>query len=240
MSKMIAVCGSPDSGKTVTALKLAQAVYEETKKRVLFFSPDLLTPAMGYIFPNCSESDLYSVGCALDQTDICAEDVIRRIVTVRTMMNFGYLGFKAGENMHTYPRPTADKVTQLFSCMREIADYVIVDCVSDPADLISAMAGAEADAVTLIVSPDIKCMTYYASGEAQSAANGGRAVKVMNIKEKDMYLPTEEAAAHFKDVSVTLPYSWRLKKQTYTGTLSELLSDAKYKAGIVKLVKAVI
>lgn len=240
MSKMIAVCGSPDSGKTVTALKLAQEIYEETKKRALFFSPDLLTPAMGYIFPNCSESDLYSVGCALDQTDICAEDVIRRIVTVKAMINFGYLGFKAGENMHTYPRPTADKVTELFSCMKEIADYVIVDCVSDTADLISTMARADADTVALIVSPDIKCMTYYASCEAHLTAPGGRAVKVMNIKEKDMYLPTEEVAAHFKDVSVTLPYSWKLKKQTYTGTLPEVLSDPKYRAEIAKLAKVVL
>lgn len=240
MSKMIAVCGSPDSGKTVTALKLAQAIYEETKKRVLFFSPDLSTPAMGYIFPNCNDSDLYSVGKALDQTDICTEDVIRRIVTVKTMMNFGYLGFKAGENKYTYPRPTEDKVMQFFSCMKDIADYVIVDCVSDSTDLMSLMAKSESDTVIQVVSPDIKCMTYYASNAAQFAALGDRAVKVMSIKEKDMYLPTEEVAAHFKDVSITLPYSWELKKQAYTGTLSELLSDAKYKAEIVKLVKAVI
>ena len=113
MGKFIAVCGSPESGKTVTALKLAQEIYEKTRQRVLFFSPDLSVPLMGYIFPHCKESDLYSIGKALDQTDIYKEDVLKRVVTVKTMTSFGYLGFKAGENKYTYPRPTEDKVLQL-------------------------------------------------------------------------------------------------------------------------------
>ncbi|MCM1297445.1 MAG: hypothetical protein NC311_18050, partial [Muribaculaceae bacterium] len=157
-----------------------------------------------------------------------------------TMMNFGYLGFKAGENKYTYPRPTEDKVLQLFSCMRELAEYIVVDCVSDPSDLISAMAKSEADRIVQIVSPDLKCMTYYASNAEQFAAISDRSVKVMTIGEKDMFLPTEEVSAHFKDVQFTLPYSWNLKKQIYTGTLSERLSDTKYKTEISKVVKAVI
>lgn len=240
MGKFIAVCGAPNSGKTVTAIKLAQEIYEETKARVLFFSPDLSVPLMGYLFPHCKESDLYSVGKALDQTDIYKEDILRRIVTVKTMMNFGYLGFKAGENKYTYPRPTEDKVLQLFSCMRELAEYVIVDCVSDPSDLMSAMAKSEADTIVQIVSPDLKCMTYYCSNAEQFAAISDRSVKVMTIGEKDMFLPTEEIAAHFKDVQFKLPYSWMLKKQVYTGTLAERLSDTKYKTEISKVVKAVI
>lgn len=240
MSKFIAVCGSPDSGKTVTALKLAQEIYEETKQRVLFFSPDLSTPLMGFLFPHCKETDLYSVGKALDQTDICNEDVLKRIVTVKTMMNFGYLGFKAGENKYTYPRPTEDKILQLFTCMRDLADYIVADCVSDPADLMSSMAKSEADAIIQVISPDLKCMAYYTSNSEQFAALTDRAIKVMSIKEKDMYLPSEEVSAHFKDVGIKLPYSWQLKKQVYTGTLSERLTDTKYRAEMTKLVKAVM
>lgn len=240
MSKFIAVCGSPESGKTVTALKLAQEIYEITKKRVLFFSPDLSVPLMRYIFPHCKESDLYSVGEVLDRTDIYKEDLLKRIVTVKTMMNFGFLGYKAGENKYTYPRPTEDKIRQLFLCLRDTAEYIIFDCVSDSADLLSAMAKAEADKLIKVTSPDLKCITYFSSNSEQFSALDERTVAVMNIKEKDMYLPTEETLAHFKNIQFILPYSYALKKQTYTGTLSERLNDKKYESVINKIAKAVI
>ena len=41
MSKLIAVCGSPESGKTTLGLKLAQEIYFTKKTSVLFMSADL-------------------------------------------------------------------------------------------------------------------------------------------------------------------------------------------------------
>lgn len=240
MNKFITICGSPASGKTVTGIKLAQEIYESTKARVLFFCPDLNVPVMGFLFPHCKNSDLYSIGKALDQTDIYKEDVLRRIVTVKTMRDFGYIGFKSGENKYTYPRPTEDKVRQLFSCMREISEYIIADCVSDASDLISAMAKTEADSIIQLVTPDLKCMTYYSSNAEQFAAIGDRAVRVMNIREKDIYLPKEEVSAYFKDIRFRMPFSFGLNKQAYTGTLSERLSDNKYRKAMSELAKAVM
>ena len=46
MGKMIAVCGSPNCGKTTAALKLAQAIYGLKKTSVHFLSPDLTVPCM--------------------------------------------------------------------------------------------------------------------------------------------------------------------------------------------------
>lgn len=239
MSKFIAVCGSPDSEKTVTALKLAQEIYITTGNRVLFFSPDLTVPIMGYLFPHCKESDLYSVGKVFDNTDIYKEDVLRNIVTVKSMPDFGYLGFKMGENKYTYPRPTEDKVLQLFSCMRELAEYIVVDCVSDMSELISLMAKAEADMIIQIISPNLKCMAYYASNSEQFTALSGQVLKVMTIDENDIFLPTEEVSLHFKKADFTLPYSRTLKEQSYKGILSERLSDSKYKSSMHNIVKAV-
>jgi adenylate kinase family enzyme len=48
---MIAVCGSPESGKTTAALKLAQELYFAKKGTVLFLSPDMSVPALSYLFP---------------------------------------------------------------------------------------------------------------------------------------------------------------------------------------------
>ena len=80
MSKTIAVCGSPGSGKTTAALKIAQELYYEKKGTILFLSPDMSVPAMAFIFPHCKDSDLFSIGKALDKTDIFKEDVMKQIV----------------------------------------------------------------------------------------------------------------------------------------------------------------
>ena len=53
MSKLIAVCGSPGSGKTTTALKLAEEIYYEKKASVQFVSPDLSVPCMAYLSRMC-------------------------------------------------------------------------------------------------------------------------------------------------------------------------------------------
>lgn len=239
MSKLIAVCGAPGVGKTVASLKLAQEIYEETGRRTLFFSPDLTMPLLGFLFPHCKADDLYSVGKTFDRTDIAKEDVLRQIVTVKTMKDFGYLGFKAGENRYTYPAPTEDKIRQFFFRLRELADYVIADCGSEPDGLISAMAKAEADTVIHVVTPDLKCVAYDLSHGEQFAGCADRLVKVMNRREKDMFLPQDETAKHFGNVEIVLPYSFALNKQAYTGTLSERLSDPKYRGELKKLAKAV-
>ena len=240
MSKMIAVCGSPGSGKTTAALKIAQEIYYGKNGSVIFLSPDLNVPCMAYLFPHCKESELYSIGVALDKTGIFREDVMKQIVTVKTMRNFGFLGFKNGENRYSYPRPTEDKVLDLFRAMGEIADFVVVDCMSDPDDLISNMARAEADIAVQMITPDLKCMVYYASQADQFTSIADRRIKVMNIREKDLYLPVEEVKSHFKGVDFMLPYSHALKQQTITGTLSERIGDSKYRAAALAVAKAVI
>ena len=48
MSKLIAVCGSPESGKTTLGLKLAQELYFTKKTSVLFLSVDLNVPIMAH------------------------------------------------------------------------------------------------------------------------------------------------------------------------------------------------
>lgn len=237
MSKIIAVCGSPFSGKTSTALKLAQELYFMKQETVLFFSPDIVTPAFGFIFPNGKDSELYSVGVALDKTDIYREDVLKQTVNVKTMRDFGLLGYKLGENRYSYPSPTEDKVNELFRAMGEIAEYIVVDCTCDSEELISQMAVSDADVLVQVATPDIKCISYFASNAVPFNSNK---LTILNIRDNDLYLPIDEVKAHFKDVAVTLPYSHALKQQGITGTLSERLADGKYHKQISALARMVI
>lgn len=240
MSKVIAVCGSPSSGKTTTALKLAQELYLRTQKPVLFFSVDLTVPAMGFLFPHRKEADLFSVGKVLDKTDVYPDDVLRNLVMAEGMPNLGYLGFKVGENKYSYPRPTEDKIGQLFCSMRNLAAYTVVDSVSDSSDLLSAMARKEAELLLQVASPDIKCMAYYLSHEDLFAGKQHSTLPILNIPQRDVYLPIADMRAYFGSAALTLPYSHALKQQSITGTLSHKLMDRLYTNAMAGVVKAVI
>ncbi|MBR5090565.1 MAG: hypothetical protein IK093_14135 [Ruminiclostridium sp.] len=240
MSKLIAVCGSPHSGKTTAALKLAQEIYHAKKTSVMFVSPDMNVPCMAYLFPNGKDSDLYSLGVVLDKTDIFREDVLKQSVFVKTMQNFGLLGFKLGENRYSYPRPTEDKVTRLFSVLRDSVEYVICDCTCDTDDLISSIAKRDCDIAVQMYSPDMKCISYYASCVNQFLLIEDKKLKVLNVMDKDIYVPIYETETHFHGMDFKLPYERELKQQMITGTISERLGSCKYRSEIERLAKAVM
>ena len=213
MGKMIAVCGAPGSGKTTAALKIAEEIYYAKKGSVIFLSPDLNVPCLAFVFPNCKEEELYSVGVALDRTDIYREDVLRQMNHVKTMENFGFLGYKAGENKYSYPRPTEDKILNLFSILRELADYVIVDCADG---LISSMAKSHAYMLVQLITPDLKCMAYYSSNSGMFGLGAENRIKVMNIwamKPEYEELVTEALENSFGEVE---------NKSTFTDVLLKI------------------
>ena len=243
MGKFIAVCGSPESGKTVTALKLAQEIYEETRQRVLFFSPDLSVPLMGYLFPHCKESDLYSIGKALDQTDIYKEDVLKRVVTVKTMTSFGYLGFKAGENKYTYPAFDATKVRSLYSVLASLADYVIIDCTNSLKNPLSKVAVREADEVIRLSAPNLKSVSYLASQLPLYIDPMFRLeehIQGICVTDADLYMPIDEAKAQLHDVRFTIPFSRAVKQQMLDGNLYEVVNDKKFNDKFKAIVEKVV
>ena len=69
-AKIIAVWGSPNSGKTTLATKLATAIYDNYQATVVVLYCDLETPALPVIFPNEKAEDLGSVGIPLDCCEI--------------------------------------------------------------------------------------------------------------------------------------------------------------------------
>ena len=52
MAKTIAVWGSPNSGKTTFATKLAREIYDEYQSTVIVVYADMETPTLPVIFPN--------------------------------------------------------------------------------------------------------------------------------------------------------------------------------------------
>lgn len=241
MGKLIAVCGSPNSGKTTLSLKIAKSIYDNNKGHtVIYVSPDVTVPTLGYVFPNSKDENMYSIGVALDKTDIFEEDIIKQFVTTKTMKDFAILGFKLCENRYSYPDPTEDKICQLFSSLREIADFTVIDCTSDESDLISNIAKRDCDIAVQVYNPDIKSMVFYASCINQFLMIEGKAVKVLNTLDNDLYLPMDEVQKRCGDIPYVIPYSRAIKQQMITGTLIEKVHDAKYLSVIDTIAKAVI
>ena len=93
MSKVIAIWGAPNSGKTTFATKLARSIYDEYQATVIVVYADNETPTLPIIFPNYKKEDLCSVGVALSKTDIDRHEVVKHMVTVKDKQNFCFLGF---------------------------------------------------------------------------------------------------------------------------------------------------
>lgn len=230
MSKLIAVWGSPESGKTTFAVKLASAIYEQYKSTVLTVFADDITPVLPVLFPARKAEDLYSVGTPLSRAEITPGDVVVGIVTLKDKQNFGFLGYKDGENRYTYPEPGEAKCREFLRVVQTLADVVIVDCTSQM-NVLSKVAIQDADTVIRLVSPDLKSITFCSSQlplYADPAYHSGQHIVGLNINRNDVYLPVEDAKQHFGAVSFVLPFSQDIRLQTINGTLADRTKDKSY------------
>ena len=241
MAKIIAVIGSPGSGKTTVTLKLAQELYCATSSGgVIYLSPSLKVPALGVLFPNYTPDSLFSLGNMLNKTDVYEEDILNHLVTVKAMQNFGCLGFKSGENKFSYPELTDDKVQNLFDVLNKMAGYVFVDCTDEERDLISQYALGRADSVVMVLSPDLKSMVYLASNEIVLGDHAHRAIRVLNVNENELFSPIDDVKTHVKNISHILPFSKQIRSQHLDGLLYERAKDKKYRKEISDIINKIM
>ena len=231
-AKIIAVWGSPNSGKTTIATKLATAIYDRYQSTVIVLYCDLEAPVLPIIFPNEKHEDIGSVGVPLSKTEIEAEDIERNPVTVKNRGNLVFFGYRAGDNKFTFPRYGRAKAENLINILCHNADYVIVDCSSNlESSVLSATAIEMADQIIRLASPDLKCISYYLS-QMPVYADGkyrlGEHIQGLNTPNADVFMPVEEAKAHLKDVRFTVPFSTAVKVQMQTGSLVESTGDKAF------------
>lgn len=233
--KLIAVSGPPGCGKTTLTLKLSQEVHEKTKKKVLYISPDALIPAMGLIFPRREKETLFSLGTALANVNLAITDFLGVIATTTAMPNMGYMGYIPGEGPYSYPALQEKKVMEMFQILKDNFDFIFVDCDRNREDLISNIACGLSDHLIQVINPDIKSIAYYGFEPIPE-----KAIQVLNLMDKDVYLPIQDIKSHFPQIQYTVLYSRAAKMQMYNGELMDRLLDKVYQKGIKPIIEMLL
>ena len=243
MAKTIAVWGSPHSGKTTFATKLACAIYEEYQSTIIVLYSDMVTPTLPIIFPNEKSEDMTSIGKVLSEVEITKESVVRQIMTVKSKVNLGFLGFRDGENKFTYPRFDEDKVKAMFAATGELCDYLIVDCTSSLSNPIAGVAVRTAGQVIRLASPDLASVSFFSSQlrlytDPEYWLN--EHIAGLNTPDSDLFMPIEDAKKRFSDVRFTIPYCREVKQQMLDGKLYAEVTDKKFNEKLRAIAEKVV
>lgn len=121
---MLAVWGSPGSGKTVTAVKIAKMLSAK-KKNVILLLCDMTAPMLPCI---CSPDELEcerSLGNILAAARIGENLIKHNLVTLKRSNYLTVLGLLKGENEYSIPPFTEKQAIELLDGLRQIAPYAM-------------------------------------------------------------------------------------------------------------------
>ena len=159
-NQVLAVWGSPSSGKTTMAVKLARYIASQ-KKNVILLLADMTAPPLPYICPASDIEEENSLGAILGAAHVTENLIKQNAILHKRNEYLTMLAMKNGENAFSYAPFTETQVTELLSELRRMADYIIIDCTSNITnDVLSAVSLIESDAVLRLVSCDLKSISY--------------------------------------------------------------------------------
>lgn len=161
--QMLAVWGSPGSGKTTVSVRLAKYLADR-KRNVALLLCDMTAPMLPCICPPAELECERSLGSILAATHITDMLIKQNCVTYKKLSHLTMIGMLKGENVFTYPPYTQELAAELIDHLRDIAPYIIIDCGSHIAhDILSAVSLLEADTVLRLVNCDLKSVSYLSS-----------------------------------------------------------------------------
>ena len=219
-TQVLAVWGSPGSGKTTVSVKLALRLAEQHRNVALLLC-DMTAPMLPCVCPPSSLDSEKSLGSILAAAHITDSLIKQNCITHKRLGSLVLIGMLKGENAFTYPAYSAELATELIARLREIAPYIIIDCGSVIAsDILSAVSLMEADSVLRLVNCDLKSVSYLSSQLPLLKDNKWDADKQYRVASN---VRVNEASENIEQVlggaAFRIPHSEELAGQALEGDL---------------------
>lgn len=234
--QILAVWGSPSSGKTVTAVKIAREL-SLNKKNVVAVFCDGVCPAIPTVLKTKKPVE-GSIGEVLTAPNVTQELILKNCACHARNPYISFLGYKVGENVFTYAEYAKERAVDLLVLLRHIADCVVVDCSSNLTDSILSTAVLEvADTVLRLGSCDLKGMSYFMSCLPLIADRRFKPEK--HVRVLSNVKPRQDSGGYentYGGVSYKLPHVDAIEEQFYSLSLLDGLSgkDAKAYEPVIK------
>ncbi len=240
-NKIIAVWGSPGSGKTITAVKIAKML-SKMKKNTLIVGCDTESPLLPLLMP--ARKNAPSLGDLLALPSITGLTVLQHCVPCDKNDNLAVLSYCKGENIRTYPEYSLQRAGDFISMLYETADFIVIDCTSHiTIDMLTATALEKADVTFKVVNPTIKSISYIQSQKPLLQPSKFRYASQINIINNIMpdqdvapvidflgnsayCLPNVPALTNQFDSGKLLDTAFGKNARDYASTMEKMISEA--------------
>lgn len=221
---ILALYGSPASGKSSLALKLAKEFIKK-KKQVIVVHTDYYAPAFVTFFPSVEEKG--SLGRLLSLPEISQEAILKELNTVKQEDSLAILSYKREENKYLYPEYTKDRAMALLIQLKYMADIVIIDCqTAFYEDLFSITAIEMADKTFCVIESSLKGLSYYKSCMPLLNETRFSTSKHIKIVQDTQNTGLEDVVSEsLSGAGIIFPYVEELKEQFKKETILKNLGN---------------
>lgn len=221
---MLAVAGSPGSGKTTISVKLAAEIAKKRKNVVVVFA-DPFVPVMPYMLPMDAGHEV-SLGELLTAPSLTQNKILKACVTIPDSEYITLLGYCMGESLMSYPKVTRERAVDFLVNLRHLADYVILDCASVfEADIFSILAMEMADRVLKVGTSNLRGISYFQShaGMLEGQKDTGKHLSAIGCFKTGQ--EWEAVSEQYGGISFLFPHVLELEQQYDEARLFEPLTS---------------
>ena len=226
-NRVLAVWGSPSCGKTTIAAKIAGYIADKGFDVALLLCDTDAPPLPLLASPSDIETEK-SLGSILAAARITENLVMQNAITFKKNKHIVAFGLMKGENSFSYPKYTQVQAKELIDTLRDIADFVVIDCschLSD--DILSTVSLIEADCVLRLINCDLKSISYLSSQLPLLADGRFKIDKQLKAANNVKSIHSRENIEQIiGGVTFTVPHSDLVERQYLEG---ELLKDTPVK-----------
>jgi MinD-like ATPase involved in chromosome partitioning or flagellar assembly len=223
-NNMLAIWGSPSSGKTAVSVKLAKCLANR-KQNVTLVLCDVTAPPLHLIVSPSELENEASLGSILSAPNITEQTILQNCMTLKKNEYIAIIGMLKRENAFTYPSYTKEQAKEFLKELRQLDGTIIIDCTSIiTADILSTVALEMVDKVLRLISCDLKSISYFSSQLPLLVDNRFHTEKHIKCASSVKSMQAEQhVSAVFKGVQYSLPYCPEVEEQYLNGDIFKAL-----------------